>query len=395
MKSISYKVKCGVILALALASALMFALMPLITIRPADFGIEEAKGVRISRTVWDIREDFSSLESKITDKMSIEEIKNLEEQYGALADLIPGYSKEELHEAVKILTWWMKFPVFLTIAVAVAFAGFLIAGGFAVAGLAGIRNKWVHTGWSAIGSVMYILVGIVLCYWGIKALHDLTVILDNEAVRKLFDIQSLLGDNINPVQTSLALLVRCTGAGLAAPWFASVVMFVLGLISMRERVPETMIPERKETIEEHEDLFPPTGENTGMEIRVMENTGKGRINVIAGEYAGYELMLEEGESLCIGSDPGFSQLVLSDRKIAPCHCRITYYTNDTKKASAAYSGGGRYFTVTNLSPNGTVRIYNRRGHSATERTLPYRKTCEVRIGTEVYLENGENKFLLV
>lgn len=165
MKSISYKVKCGIILALALASLLSFALLPVITIRPSDFGVEEAKSVEINCTVWNIRNGFVGLERKITDKISIDEMKNLEEQYGMFADFIPGYSKEELHQAVKIVTWWMRFPIFLTIAIAAAFVGFLIAGGFAATGLAGVKNKWIHTGCSAAGAAVYILVGILLCYW--------------------------------------------------------------------------------------------------------------------------------------------------------------------------------------------------------------------------------------
>ena len=236
MKSISYKVKCGIILALALASLLSFALLPVITIRPSDFGVEEAKSVEINCTVWNIRNGFVGLERKITDKISIDEMKNLEEQYGMFADFIPGYSKEELHQAVKIVTWWMRFPIFLTIAIAAAFVGFLIAGGFAATGLAGVKNKWIHTGWSAAGAAVYILVGILLCYWGVKAMRDLTAILNNEAVKKIFDIQSLLGDGVSPTEGAVALFVHCVGPGLVIPWAASIAMVVLGLVGMRDTV---------------------------------------------------------------------------------------------------------------------------------------------------------------
>ena len=145
MKRISYKVKCGMILLLALVSILSFAILPIIKIRPSDFGIEEATNIEINGTVWNIRNGSAALGQKITDKISIDEMQNLEEEYGVFADLIPGYSKEELHQAVGIITWWIKFPVFLTIAVVVAFVGLFIAGAFAATGIAGVKNKWIPT----------------------------------------------------------------------------------------------------------------------------------------------------------------------------------------------------------------------------------------------------------
>ena len=387
MKSISYKVKCGIILALALASLLSFALLPVITIRPSDFGVEEAKSVEINCTVWNIRNGFVGLERKITDKISIDEMKNLEEQYGMFADFIPGYSKEELHQAVKIVTWWMRFPIFLTIAIAAAFVGFLIAGGFAATGLAGVKNKWIHTGWSAAGAAVYILVGILLCYWGVKAMRDLTAILNNEAVKKIFDIQSLLGDGVSPTECSVALFVHCVGPGLVIPWAASIAMVVLGLVGMRDTVTQ-------ENVSTGSESAPGEGWIDGV-IPSLPEAAKGKIHVTSGEYAGYEIELDEGESICIGSNPQASQLVLSDRMIAPCHCRITCHRNDTKKSSVSYSGGGRYFSVTNLSADGIVKVDSKYSPSTEENMIPSRRTCEVGTGTEVSLGNGENKFLLV
>lgn len=387
MKSISYKVKCGIILALALASLLSFALLPVITIRPSDFGVEEAKSVEINCTVWNIRNGFVGLERKITDKISIDEMKNLEEQYGMFADFIPGYSKEELHQAVKIVTWWMRFPIFLTIAIAAAFVGFLIAGGFAATGLAGVKNKWIHTGWSAVGAAVYILVGILLCYWGVKAMRDLTAILNNEAVKKIFDIQSLLGDSVSPTEGAVALFVHCVGPGLVIPWAASIAMVVLGLVGMRDTVTQ-------ENVSTGSESAPGEGWIDGV-IPSLPEAAKGKIHVTSGEYAGYEIELDEGESICIGSNPQASQLVLSDRMIAPCHCRITCHRNDTKKSSVSYSGGGRYFSVTNLSADGIVKVDSKYSPSTEENMIPSRRTCEVGTGTEVSLGNGENKFLLV
>lgn len=387
MKSISYKVKCGIILALALASLLSFALLPVITIRPSDFGVEEAKSVEINCTVWNIRNGFVGLERKITDKISIDEMKNLEEQYGMFADFIPGYSKEELHQAVKIVTWWMRFPIFLTIAIAAAFVGFLIAGGFAATGLAGVKNKWIHTGWSAAGAAVYILVGILLCYWGVKAMRDLTAILNNEAVKKIFDIQSLLGDSVSPTEGAVALFVHCVGPGLVIPWAASIAMVVLGLVGMRDTVTQ-------ENVSTGSESAPGEGWIDGV-IPSLPEAAKGKIHVTSGEYAGYEIELDEGESICIGSNPQASQLVLSDRMIAPCHCRITCHGNDTKKSSVSYSGGGRYFSVTNLSADGIVKVDSKYSPSTEENMIPSRRTCEVGTGTEVSLGNGENKFLLV
>lgn len=387
MKSISYKVKCGIILALALASLLSFALLPVITIRPSDFGVEEAKSVEINCTVWNIRNGFVGLERKITDKISIDEMKNLEEQYGMFADFIPGYSKEELHQAVKIVTWWMRFPIFLTIAIATAFVGFLIAGGFAATGLAGVKNKWIHTGWSAAGAAVYILVGILLCYWGVKAMRDLTAILNNEAVKKIFDIQSLLGDGVSPTEGAVALFVHCVGPGLVIPWAASIAMVVLGLVGMRDTVTQ-------ENVSTGSESAPGEGWIDGV-IPSLPEAAKGKIHVTSGEYAGYEIELDEGESICIGSNPQASQLVLSDRMIAPCHCRITCHRNDTKKSSVSYSGGGRYFSVTNLSADGIVKVDSKYSPSTEENMIPSRRTCEVGTGTEVSLGNGENKFLLV
>ena len=387
MKSISYKVKCGIILALALASLLSFALLPVITIRPSDFGVEEAKSVEINCTVWNIRNGFVGLERKITDKISIDEMKNLEEQYGMFADFIPGYSKEELHQAVKIVTWWMRFPIFLTIAIAAAFVGFLIAGGFAATGLAGVKNKWIHTGWSAAGAAEYILVGILLCYWGVKAMRDLTAILNNEAVKKIFDIQSLLGDGVSPTEGAVALFVHCVGPGLVIPWAASIAMVVLGLVGMRDIVTQ-------ENVSTGSESAPGEGWIDGV-IPSLPEAAKGKIHVTSGEYAGYEIELDEGESICIGSNPQASQLVLSDRMIAPCHCRITCHRNDTKKSSVSYSGGGRYFSVTNLSADGIVKVDSKYSPSTEENMIPSRRTCEVGTGTEVSLGNGENKFLLV
>ena len=387
MKSISYKVKCGIILALALASLLSFALLPVITIRPSDFGVEEAKSVEINCTVWNIRNGFVGLERKITDKISIDEMKNLEEQYGMFADFIPGYSKEELHQAVKIVTWWMRFPIFLTIAIAAAFVGFLIAGGFAATGLAGVKNKWIHTGWSAAGAAVYILVGILLCYWGVKAMRDLTAILNNEAVKKIFDIQSLLGDSVSPTEGAVALFVHCVGPGLVIPWAASIAMVVLGLVGMRDTVTQ-------ENVSTGSESAPGEGWIDGV-IPSLPEAAKGKIHVTSGEYAGYEIELAEGESICIGSNPQASQLVLSDRMIAPCHCRITCHRNDTKKSSVSYSGGGRYFSVTNLSADGIVKVDSKYSPSTEENMIPSRRTCEVGTGTEVSLGNGENKFLLV
>lgn len=379
MKSISYKVKCGIILALALASLLSFVLLPVITIHPSDFGIEKARNVKISCTVWNLRNGFSGLERRITDQVSIDEMKNLEDQYGALADFIPGYSREELHQAVKIITWWMRFPVFLMIAVVAALTGFLVAGGFAAAGLAGVRNKWVHTGWCAVGAAVYILVGIILCFWGIKAMRDLAALLDNEAVKMIFDIQSLLGDGVTLTQGAVVLFTRCAGIGLIAPWFASIIMVVLGLVSMRDVVAEETLVQRPEA-----PSFPSGTDSAGA-----------KIHVTAGEYAGYEIVLAEGESICIGRNPQVSQLVLSDRSIAPCHCRITCRRNDTRKASVAYAGGGRYFSVTNLASDGTVKVYSKYSHAGEEAMLLPRQTCEVGTGTEISLGTGENKFLLV
>lgn len=387
MKSISYKVKCGIILALALASLLSFALLPVITIRPSDFGVEEAKSVEINCTVWNIRNGFVGLERKITDKISIDEMKNLEEQYGMFADFIPGYSKEELHQAVKIVTWWMRFPIFLTIAIEAAFVGFLIAGGFAATGLAGVKNKWIHTGWSAAGAAVYILVGILLCYWGVKAMRDLTAILNNEAVKKIFDIQSLLGDSVSPTEGAVALFVHCVGPGLVIPWAASIAMVVLGLVGMRDTVTQ-------ENVSTGSESAPGEGWIDGV-IPSLPEAAKGKIHVTSGEYAGYEIELDEGESICIGSNPQASQLVLSDRMIAPCHCRITCHRNDTKKSSVSYSGGGRYFSVTNLSADGIVKVDSKYSPSTEENMIPSRRTCEVGTGTEVSLGNGENKFLLV
>lgn len=387
MKSISYKVKCGIILALALASLLSFALLPVITIRPSDFGVEEAKSVEINCTVWNIRNGFVGLERKITDKISIDEMKNLEEQYGMFADFIPGYSKEELHQAVKIVTWWMRFPIFLTIAIAAAFVGFFIAGGFAATGLAGVKNKWIHTGWSAAGAAVYILVGILLCYWGVKAMRDLTAILNNEAVKKIFDIQSLLGDSVSPTEGAVALFVHCVGPGLVIPWAASIAMVVLGLVGMRDTVTQ-------ENVSTGSESAPGEGWIDGV-IPSLPEAAKGKIHVTSGEYAGYEIELDEGESICIGSNPQASQLVLSDRMIAPCHCRITCHRNDTKKSSVSYSGGGRYFSVTNLSADGIVKVDSKYSPSTEENMIPSRRTCEVGTGTEVSLGNGENKFLLV
>lgn len=387
MKSISYKVKCGIILALALASLLSFALLPVITIRPSDFGVEEAKSVEINCTVWNIRNGFVGLERKITDKISIDEMKNLEEQYGMFADFIPGYSKEELHQAVKIVTWWMRFPIFLTNAIAAAFVGFLIAGGFAATGLAGVKNKWIHTGWSAAGAAVYILVGILLCYWGVKAMRDLTAILNNEAVKKIFDIQSLLGDSVSPTEGAVALFVHCVGPGLVIPWAASIAMVVLGLVGMRDTVTQ-------ENVSTGSESAPGEGWIDGV-IPSLPEAAKGKIHVTSGEYAGYEIELDEGESICIGSNPQASQLVLSDRMIAPCHCRITCHRNDTKKSSVSYSGGGRYFSVTNLSADGIVKVDSKYSPSTEENMIPSRRTCEVGTGTEVSLGNGENKFLLV
>lgn len=387
MKSISYKVKCGIILALALASLLSFALLPVITIRPSDFGVEEAKSVEINCTVWNIRNGFVGLERKITDKISIDEMKNLEEQYGMFADFIPGYSKEELHQAVKIVTWWMRFPIFLTIAIAAAFVAFLIAGGFAATGLAGVKNKWIHTGWSAAGAAVYILVGILLCYWGVKAMRDLTAILNNEAVKKIFDIQSLLGDSVSPTEGAVALFVHCVGPGLVIPWAASIAMVVLGLVGMRDTVTQ-------ENVSTGSESAPGEGWIDGV-IPSLPEAAKGKIHVTSGEYAGYEIELDEGESICIGSNPQASQLVLSDRMIAPCHCRITCHRNDTKKSSVSYSGGGRYFSVTNLSADGIVKVDSKYSPSTEENMIPSRRTCEVGTGTEVSLGNGENKFLLV
>lgn len=387
MKSISYKVKCGIILALALASLLSFALLPVIMIRPSDFGVEEAKSVEINCTVWNIRNGFVGLERQITDKISISEMKNLEEQYGMFADFIPGYSKEELHQAVKIVTWWMRFPIFLTIAIAAAFVGFLIAGGFAATGLAGVKNKWIHTGWSAAGAAVYILVGILLCYWGVKAMRDLTAILNNEAVKKIFDIQSLLGDGVSPTEGAVALFVHCVGPGLVIPWAASIAMVVLGLVGMRDTVTQ-------ENVSTGSESAPGEGWIDGV-IPSLPEAAKGKIHVTSGEYAGYEIELDEGESICIGSNPQASQLVLSDRMIAPCHCRITCHRNDTKKSSVSYSGGGRYFSVTNLSADGIVKVDSKYSPSTEENMIPSRRTCEVGTGTEVSLGNGENKFLLV
>lgn len=387
MKSISYKVKCGIILALALASLLSFALLPVIMIRPSDFGVEEAKSVEINCTVWNIRNGFVGLERQITDKISISEMKNLEEQYGMFADFIPGYSKEELHQAVKIVTWWMRFPIFLTIAIAAAFVGFLIAGGFAATGLAGVKNKWIHTGWSAAGAAVYILVGILLCYWGVKAMRDLTAILNNEAVKKIFDIQSLLGDGVSPTEGAVALFVHCVGPGLVIPWAASIAMVVLGLVGMRDTVTQ-------ENVSTGSESAPGEGWIDGV-IPSLPEAAKGKLHVTSGEYAGYEIELDEGESICIGSNPQASQLVLSDRMIAPCHCRITCHRNDTKKSSVSYSGGGRYFSVTNLSADGIVKVDSKYSPSTEENMIPSRRTCEVGTGTEVSLGNGENKFLLV
>ena len=67
MKRISYKVKCGMILLLALVSILSFAILPIIKIRPSDFGIEEATNIEINGTVWNIRNGSAALGQKITD----------------------------------------------------------------------------------------------------------------------------------------------------------------------------------------------------------------------------------------------------------------------------------------------------------------------------------------
>lgn len=218
-------------------------------------------------------------------------------------------------------------------------------------------------------------------------MRDLTAILNNEAVKKIFDIQSLLGDGVSPTEGAVALFVHCVGPGLVIPWAASIAMVVLGLVGMRDTVTQ-------ENVSTGSESAPGEGWIDGV-IPSLPEAAKGKIHVTSGEYAGYEIELDEGESICIGSNPQASQLVLSDRMIAPCHCRITCHRNDTKKSSVSYSGGGRYFSVTNLSADGIVKVDSKYSPSTEENMIPSRRTCEVGTGTEVSLGNGENKFLLV
>lgn len=368
MKDYSSKIRCGIILALSIVSVLCFAFLPVLTIRPDDFGMKEVKNVEINCTIWDIRKDFSSFEKKITDKISVKEIQNLEKDYGSFVDFIPGYSQEDLHKAVQIITWWLKFPTLFTIAVVMAFAGLILSCGFAIAGLVGVRNKCLNTIWCTVGAMLYILSGVILCIWGVKAVHDLAILLDNEVVQKVFDLKSLLGDTVKMTQRSIGMLIRCGGMGIFIPWGSSVAVAVLGIINAVKKntsQPQLMKIEKRAVC---------TGE----------------LQVVKGEYEGCEIKLQVGESVCIGRDPMVSQLVLSDRNAPPCHCKITYCS-----VSDNYNGESRYYAVTNLAPEGSVRVAYPKSPAKGNFLIPFRKTYKVESGGEVSLEPGENKIILM
>ena len=372
MKNYSSRIRCGFILALSAVAFLCFVFLPVLSIRPSDFGLKEVTNVEINSTIWDVRKDFRNFEKKITDKVSAKELQNLEEEYGSFADFIPGYSKEDLHKAVEIITWWLKFPVYLNITIGVALGGLVLSCGFAVVGLTGSRKKWLGTFWCTLGAALYLMSGVALCIWGVKAAHDLSVLLDNQMVQKIFDLKALLGSTAKMTQQSIGVLLRCGSTGLFIPWICSVIVAVLGTVNAVIKSPE------------EQNILKAPAFVPGMEQRCT-----GTLQITAGEYAGNTIHLGEGESLCIGSDPKVSQLILSGRKTAPCQCRITY-------CKGIYMAGreNTCYEVTNLAPDGQIRVSYRNNRAGNDLVIPYRRAYKVNAGGEISLEPGKNKIIL-
>src|SRR5699024_937863 len=49
-----------------------------------------------------------------------------------------------------------------------------------------------------------------------------------------------------------------------------------------------------------------------------------RLRCVSGQFAGAEFPLQDGETLCLGSDPELAHIVLAQGGVAPLHAEVTY-----------------------------------------------------------------------
>lgn len=104
--------------------------------------------------------------------------------------------------------------------------------------------------------------------------------------------------------------------------------------------------------------------------------GRGCIKGISGMYSGFEFPMLDNETMVIGKNPQFSNIVID----------INGSFVSAKHCSVRYNALSNYYDVTDFSTNGTYTNDNMRiQKNTTKRLLP---------GTEIYLGNRENGFRL-
>lgn len=107
---------------------------------------------------------------------------------------------------------------------------------------------------------------------------------------------------------------------------------------------------------------------------------QGVLRCIRGELGGASVIIDDGETIHIGRDPGKANFIINDEKISRLHCSIKYDANNN------------IFIITDFSKNGTVLGNGKRlstGESTnvfcnTEFTLANRVTFLVDIKKNIY-----------
>ena len=86
----------------------------------------------------------------------------------------------------------------------------------------------------------------------------------------------------------------------------------------------------------------------------------GRIRCLAGQYAGMEIPIRDGETLCIGRDPNLAHLVITEGEIAPLHLELTFWRQEGcyqlvhRKENPVYRDGEPLPELCRLEPGSTI-----------------------------------------
>ena len=374
---INKKILYGITIVLSAVGLLFFVLEPVITIKPSAFGIEKTDKVKLEYGIRDIRSGFLAVGGSLGEKFSQDEISKLESNLEKVINILPDSMVKEYRRAVKIVKWWTKFPIFFAVTVAVSIFGFTISAFFGTMGfIQKNRQRRFDSRGISIGGVIHLFSGVLLLIWGTKAFKDIFFILNDETLRKLIGVDEILENSISIAGSIVLTFVRCIGIGLIVPWICAIILIGVGIVAYKEEKKQKdygmiVLPDIKRT-----------------KKREKRN---GKILGIRGEYQNYEIEINNGESVLIGRSAQMSQIVLNSPYIGRCHCKIT--CQNVKLHKEYWIN----YEITNFSENGTFySVPTRTGESVVnERVLIAKnETVVVEAGTEIWLANGENAFLL-